>query len=148
MRPTPSETIAGIRTILRDVVEPEVGSEHARSRLREVRAVLAQIDWDDALLHLRRRCEHVRALLDEVGAWIAADPHRSAHFADLAERIASPRDESAETFAELNARHDDDAALLVEAGDVLAHWDRDHPDATPDESGRALRMLILRRLAS
>ncbi|NMH98227.1 hypothetical protein [Pseudonocardia acidicola] len=153
MRPTPSETIAGIRAILKDVVEPEVGSEYARSRLREIRAVLAQIDWNDAWAHVRRRDREIRGLLTEVREWIEADPERADRFADLAARIGAARDgsaqdDSAETFAELNACHDADAALLVEAGEALARWGRDHPDAGPEESGRELRMHILQRLGS
>ena len=48
MRPTPAETITQIRRLLKDVIEPDLQSDYARSRLREIRAVLAQTDWDDA----------------------------------------------------------------------------------------------------
>lgn len=146
MRPTPSETIAGIRRILKDLVEPEVRSEYARQRLREIRAVLAQIDWDDALLHLHRRDKAIQGLLTEIREWIDADPGRARDLADLSARLGAVRDEPAETFAEVNARHDANAALLVAAGDALVQWHRDHPDAGPDGSGRELRMRILQRL--
>ncbi|MBA4857503.1 hypothetical protein IU443_12620 [Nocardia farcinica] len=46
MRPRPSEVIAGIRAILAETIAPELTSEHAKARLTEIRAVLAQIDWD------------------------------------------------------------------------------------------------------
>ena len=51
MRPSPAEVLAGIRRILKDVIAPEIGSELARLRLAEIRAVLAQVDWNNVALH-------------------------------------------------------------------------------------------------
>lgn len=55
MRPRPSEIVTGVRAILKDVIGPELSSEHAKSRLSEVRAVLAQVDWDNAGFALAAR---------------------------------------------------------------------------------------------
>ena len=63
MRPRPSEVVAGVRAVLRDTIEPELTSGHARSRLADIRAVLAQLDWDDGVLDLRRRTAELRAAL-------------------------------------------------------------------------------------
>ena len=63
MKPSPTQTAAGLRRILKDVVAPELSSDHARQRLEEVRVVLAQMDWDDAGLALRRRVAALQELL-------------------------------------------------------------------------------------
>ncbi|MDP9182144.1 MAG: hypothetical protein M3P04_05145 [Actinomycetota bacterium] len=65
-RPSPQEIVDGLRRMLKEVVEPELHSEHARQRLAEGRAVLAQVDWDDAGLHLARRTEDLRSALAEM----------------------------------------------------------------------------------
>src|SRR5256885_1945886 len=83
MRPTPAEVIAGVRRILKDVIEPEVGSEYARSRLRELRAVLAQVDWNDAALHLQQECDLLAEQLAVADSWIAAEPARESAFGRL-----------------------------------------------------------------
>lgn len=145
MRPTPAETIAGIRRILRDVVEPEVGSEYARQRLREVRAVLAQIDWDDAALRLRRRDEGLRGLLAETRAWIEAAPERREAFADLLPRLAGPDEPVPEELAELNDAYARHAAALTEVAGRLASWLRAHPE---DAGGRELRLRLMRHFAA
>ncbi|GLZ15954.1 hypothetical protein Acsp04_61890 [Actinomadura sp. NBRC 104425] len=144
MRPTPAETIAGIRRILRDVVEPEVGSEYARQRLREVRAVLAQIDWDDAALRLRRRDQALRGLLADARTWIEADPARRRAFADLLPQLAGPGEPVPEELAALNAVHARHAAVLTEVAGRLATWLRAHPE---DAGGRELRLRMMRHLA-
>lgn len=142
MRPTPAETIAGVRRILRDVVEPEVGSEYARSRLREVRAVLAQIDWDDAALHLRRQSDAMLELLAETRAWIDADPARAREFADVDLQPPTPA-RGTESFTELNSVRARCGELLANVADRLAVWIRSHPE-NPD--GRKLLMRLMRHM--
>ena len=136
MRPTPAEAIAGVRRILRDVVEPEVALDYARSRLREVRAVLAQIDWDDAALRVRRDRDAQRVLLAAVLSWIEGDPARAEALAEPAARLGESGPADPETFAEINQARAADAALLVAVADALAAWTRSHPD---DDSARELR---------
>ncbi|HEY0448697.1 hypothetical protein [Actinophytocola sp.] len=131
MRPTPAETIAGVRRILRDIVAPAVTDEYARTRLREVRAVLAQLDWDDAPLRLRTETETMRGLVAEFRRW--AD-----------EPTTRPTTRAPETFAELNATHAEVAAQLAEAASRLDTWCREHPH---DEDARALRQRLIRALA-
>ncbi|MWA03244.1 hypothetical protein F8568_023270 [Actinomadura sp. LD22] len=145
MRPTPAETIAGVRTILRDVVEPAVDSEYARARLREIRAVLAQTDWDNAALRLRREVEGLRALLAEIRDWAEDDPERSSAFADLAGEVTGPAGPDQETFSALNDLRAAHAAALVEAADRLAGWTRSRPR---DESARELRLRLIGHLAA
>jgi hypothetical protein len=141
VRPTPAEVISGVRRILRDVVEPEVGSEFARSRLREVRAVLAQVDWDDAALQVRRDRDTLRALNAESRAWMLADPARAAAFEGLASPITPSDGPEPEPFTDLNASYAAEAALLAEVSGALARWTGEHPDDIP---ARQLR----RRLAA
>ncbi|MFN2538767.1 MAG: hypothetical protein ABR549_11580 [Mycobacteriales bacterium] len=96
-RPSPQEVVDGIRRTLDDVIAPELTSEHARQRLAEVRAVLAQLDWNDAGLQLAQRTARLRALLARAGG-----------DADLVDQ--SPAD----TWAGLAAQHDAYAAALLE----------------------------------
>lgn len=63
MRPLPSEIIAGVRAILAETIAPELTTEHARSRLAEIRAVLAQIDWDNSGFELISRTERLSGAL-------------------------------------------------------------------------------------
>lgn len=138
MRPTPAETIAGVRRILRDVIEPELASDHARSRLREVRAVLAQIDWDDAAVQVRRSTARHRAALRELRSWATTDPDREAAFAGLEPPPAPGVDA---VFADLVAEGTAVAALLVAAIARLDTWSETHPAAGAVEE---LRTMLLR----
>jgi hypothetical protein len=144
MRPTPAETISGIRRILKEVIEPEVGSEYARARLHEIRAVLAQIDWDDAALHLLRRYGTLVELTTEVRQWIAAEPERAVVFADLAARLPGGPAPRGTTFAELAEAHRQVAAVLAESVTRISHWSRSRSD---DRSGSELCDLLVLRLA-
>jgi hypothetical protein len=144
MRPTPAETISGIRRILRDVVEPEVGSEYARARLREVRAVLAQIDWDNAGIRLNQDALALQALLRDCHAWISADPDRRAHFAAPSERLeyvlADAPPGAPEDFSHCSERrHRQDEAVTALVG-PLEYWLEAHPD---DREGQALRRRLI-----
>jgi hypothetical protein len=136
MRPTPAEVIAGVRRVLRDVVEPEVGSEYARTRLREVRAVLAQLDWDDASLQVQLERTRMRALLADAQAWMTEAAGSEPVFEALAGRVEALIDTEATTLAEHNSARATEAGLLVEVSDALAGWTRAHPD---DEGARELR---------
>lgn len=66
MRPSPQELVDGVRRILKEVVEPELTSDHARQRLAETRAVLAQLDWDNAGLLLAQRTAALREVLADL----------------------------------------------------------------------------------
>ncbi|MDT3445630.1 MULTISPECIES: hypothetical protein [unclassified Pseudofrankia] len=147
MRPTPAETIAGVRAVLRDVIEPEVRSDFARARLREIRAVLAQIDWDDAALRVRHRTDLVVGLLADIDEWVGADGDRRDHFADLARRIRSLSDGPLETFAEVNARYTQAAEILAQASHDLGVWWRAHQGSESDDSCPELRLRIVAQLA-
>lgn len=141
MRPTPAETIAGVRRILRDVVEPEVGSEYARARLREIRAVLAQVDWNDAALRMRAETETHQHMLREIDRWAAADPERREQ---LGTATMPPLPTSHASFAELAEVHTAVAGHLTEAVDRLAAWCRAHPT---DREARDLRTHLINTLA-
>ncbi|MCR5980595.1 hypothetical protein GDN83_23200 [Gordonia jinghuaiqii] len=73
MRPQPSEIISGIRAILDDTIAPELTSDHARSRLIEIRAVLAQIDWDNAGFELVARADSLAAGLADARHWLPGE---------------------------------------------------------------------------
>lgn len=102
MRPSPSETIAGIRTILADTIAPELTSEHARARLSEIRAVLAAVDWDNAGFTLAARSSALAVALESP--------------AQRASEIV-PTAPTAQTFEDYGRYHDKLAVLAV---DVMA----------------------------
>lgn len=142
MRPSPADVITGVRRILKDVVGPEVASEYARSRLAEVRAVLAQVDWNDAALRLRQDVLVQRQLLAEIDRWRSASLDRVEHFAAVAP--ANICTELPATYDELDEVYRSEAASLVELNRSLAIWTRAHPH---DVSARDLRTTILAALA-
>jgi hypothetical protein len=144
MRPTPSETISGVRRILKEVIEPDLQTEYARTRLREIRAVLAQVDWDDAVLRLRRSDEVVRALLAEIQGWADAQPDSTPELEGLRGKVVPKNEEPSQTFAGLNDRYQERAARLVAASDLLAAWDRRHGGS--DADCRRLRLRVIEQL--
>jgi hypothetical protein len=77
MKPLPSEVITGVRRILKETIAPELTSDHARSRLDEIRAVLAQVDWDDAGFVLAARNRSLAEVLGRIDEWRAGDPDRA-----------------------------------------------------------------------
>ncbi len=123
MRPLPSEVIAGVRRILKETIAPELTSGHARSRLDEVRAVLAQVDWDDAGFALAARNRVLYHALERIEEWRTADPVRSRAFPPLTVSV-SPEDR----MAAHQAAYRELAAAAVAAVDPLADWLTDHPD--------------------
>lgn len=143
MQPSPADVIVGVRRILKEVIGPEVASEYALSRLEEVRAVLAQVDWNDAALHLRKDVLTQRRLLSEIDDWSAASLDRVEQCAGV---TTSPADGSdlPESYADLDAVYRREAASLVEANRALATWARAHPG---DDSARELRSAVLAALA-
>ncbi|BAH50740.1 hypothetical protein [Rhodococcus opacus] len=136
MRPTPQEIISGISRILKDTIEPQLADEHALNRLREIRSVLAQVDWNDAAIKLGRDTDAVDALLQDWSAWSDADETRSAAFAaqrtQIAELLASSYESLRhEPFAELEARHAQYERVVVDVSSATSQWSRDgnHGDA-------------------
>jgi hypothetical protein len=137
MRPTPQETISGISRILKNTIEPHLTDEHALNRLREIRSVLAQIDWNDAPMKLGRETEAVAALLQDWRAWADADDARSSAFvtqrAQIDELLAVPDGSSHyEPFAALEARHARYTHMVVEVSTATSRWSRegnDRPEA-------------------
>lgn len=138
MRPLPSEVIAGVRRILKDTIEPELVSGHARSRLVEVRAVLAQLDWDDAAFTLAARNRALAGALGEIAAWRAAEPARSAAIPDT--EVVRPEQE---TLAAHQAAYVLLAAAAVALVEPLETWLSEHP---ADEQARGLRQGLLAAL--
>lgn len=124
-RPRPSEVIAGIRSVLADVIAPELTSDHARSRLAEVRAVLAQVDWDDNAFAERERALALRRSLDAATDWIDVP---------LPE---PPAVESLRAYEEFADRLGAIAAVAVER--LSAHLDR---EASDEAARRAFGRLL------
>jgi hypothetical protein len=135
MRPTPSELIKQVRRVLRDVIEPELASEYARARLAEVRAVLAQVDWDNAGLHVRTQTTALRDVLVELRTWVGADDRRRAHFG----QIDLPEVDAVD-FAGWNKWHAHYTGLVASLIDPLEDWLRANPD---DSDGVQLRRKLL-----
>jgi hypothetical protein len=129
VHPTPAQIIGGIRGILKDVVEPDLSSDYARGRLREVRAVLAQVDWNNAGVALARDNAAVEAMLHRHVARLAGAAGLSA-LIDLVQATLGGLIPSAEvpTFEAVNARHAELGAVVVALINPLSDWARDHPE--------------------
>lgn len=125
MKPRPSEIIAGIRTILAETIAPELTSDHARSRLSEIRAVLAQVDWDDAGFVLESRTSVLAERLAQARHWVGAP------LPDL------PSEHSFDAYQGYGERL---GVLAIDALErLIAHLD-DHPD---DEAARSIYQRLL-----
>lgn len=138
MRPLPSEVIAGVRRILKETIEPELTSAHARARIGEVRAVLAQVDWDDAAFALAARTHDLARVLGRISEWRVADPVRRAAFPPVTVVAAEE-----ETLAAHQAAYERLAAAAAAVVEPLATWVTEHPD---DERARELRAELVTAL--
>ena len=142
VHPTPAETIRGVRQILKDIVEPHVSSDYARSRLREIRAVLATFDWDDPATGVRHEIACLRRVLDDAREWARGDEARAAA---LAEALGGelPQEPAADSrFEAVCAYRDDVAQRVIRATDRLRDWSRSHPgDGTDTVLSRALEIM-------
>jgi hypothetical protein len=132
--------VQGVRRILREVIEPDLASEHARKQLRQIRAVLAQVDWDDAGFTLAERNRGLADALGDLRQWVEQDRQRVSAFAaarpalqDIAASGVNTFDAQAEWERRLSA-----AAIAVV--DPLADWLARFPD---DHYLHALRRRIL-----
>jgi hypothetical protein len=125
MRPRPSEIIGGIRSVLADTIAPELTSQHARSRLSEIRAVLAQVDWDNAGFQLKARASVLAEHLAEAGAWVGG---------------SLPANPAEESFDAYQAYSEQLAALAVGALERLSVHLDDHPE---DEFARTAYQRLL-----
>jgi hypothetical protein len=140
VRPTPSEVVQGVRRILRDVIEPDLASEHARKQLRQIRAVLAQVDWNDAGFALAERNGRLADALMDLRRWIEQAPQRISDFAVAApalQDIAAPEVDTFDSQAEWERRLSAAAVAIV---DPLADWFARFPD---DRDLDALRRRVL-----
>jgi hypothetical protein len=142
MRPTPNELVAGVRRILKEVIEPELVSDHARQRLAEVRAALAQVDWDEAGLRLAAATASRREFLTAMRDWCHADASAASFLEpwlpDVARAIEG---DLGTTFHSLNEQHDRCGVALVQVTGALETWMRAHDD---DVTAKALweRLLV------
>lgn len=125
MRPRPSEIITGIRAVLADTIAPELNSEHARSRLAEIRSVLAQVDWDNAGFALQKQCCSLAAALTQGQQWT---------------RQAVPVAPTQHSFDAYQQYWEQLAKLAVAAQETLSSHVAAHPDDQP--AARAYRQLL------
>jgi hypothetical protein len=100
MRPTPSETIAGIVRILRETVAPALDDAHARAQLQQIMTVLGQLRVEDPAADLAADNERLHRLLGQCADWATADGHRRGAFA-IAIAIGEPP--TATTFTAAHA---------------------------------------------
>jgi len=130
MRPTPQEVIDHVRRVLKDVVAPELTNDHARQRVAEVRAVLAQTDWNGAGLRLAAETGELREVLTQLRTQgITSDLTDAA----LAEPLGS-------TFDEVREQHELCAAAVVA---LLAELERRAYDDGPVAEARARLLATL-----
>lgn len=139
MRPKPSELIAGVRAVLKDTVLPDLGSEHARTRVVEIRALLAQVDWDDAGFGLVRRNAALADALRECEAWRRADEQRTAAWPPC-----SVNEVAEETLDGHLERYEDLAASAAAVVEALGEWIAEHPG---DAEARQVLRAMARALA-
>ncbi|SNR91095.1 hypothetical protein SAMN06265360_13121 [Haloechinothrix alba] len=143
MHPTPAELLAGVCRILSEVIEPDLSSEYARARSREVRATLIQIDWDNAGIDLGVRVARLHNLLVDCGEWIDAEPTRRAHFGTAGSRLRSVTSNGVDITGGFDAANRQRAAqddAIVALINPLEDWLTDHPD---DSHGNSLRRNLL-----
>jgi hypothetical protein len=138
MKPLPSEVIAGVRRILKETIAPELTSDHARSRLDEIRAVLAQVDWDDAGFVLAARNRILADALGRIEEWRTADPAGRRAFRPLVVRVSQE-----DRLAAQQAVYQELAAAAVAIVDPLSDWLDVHPD---DVEARAMHRALLAAL--
>ncbi|HWE57417.1 MAG TPA: hypothetical protein VG435_18065 [Acidimicrobiales bacterium] len=148
MRPTPSETIAGVRRLLGEVLDTCEIDDYARSRLSEIDAALGQVDWDDALTEVAAANAATAELIRSGLEWMDSHPPANLHairsgwerrYRDAAagagaartgpelEALLSECVAPAETFARHNARFAATQATAVDLSDYVAEWCRAHP---------------------
>ncbi|MGQ4599642.1 hypothetical protein [Nocardia sp. R6R-6] len=124
MRPLPSEIIAGVRAVLAETIAPELTTEHARSRLAEIRAVLAQIDWDNSGFELISQTERLSGALRD------ARPFAGVELPD------APMEKNAAAYQRY---HEDLAACATSVLAALRTPAADRPD---DEARVAYRAIL------
>jgi hypothetical protein len=122
VRPQPSEIIGAVRGVLKEV-RAQVATEAGRARLDEVRAVLAQVDWDDAGFELATRTRDLASVLDDIAAWRDRDPARCAALPEL-EPVLLPAEQ---TYAGHQAAYVAAARAVVALVVPMAEWLADHP---------------------
>lgn len=144
MRPTPQEIVTGAIRVLTQTVAPTVGDDYAANRLREVCAVLGQIDWDNAAAAVAADNRVAETLLSKWCDWVDADTSRAtatqrATVADLLTDSAK----GAVTFTDLNERNAELRRTVVDAAEAVTAW------AGGDEARRmAARPLLTAMLAN
>jgi hypothetical protein len=138
MTPLPSEIIAGVRRILEETIAPELTSGHARSRLHDIRAVLAQVNWDDAGFVLAERCRRISAALAAIEAWRASDATRAQALPPVSADF--PAEPSMAAYSEAYRGL---AAAAVALVDPLTDWLAAHPD---EREAKALYQSLLEAL--
>lgn len=91
MTPAPNDLIASVRNLLRDVVATELQTDVARARLRQVMALLRDVDWNDAALVLWRENTALADLLTRWGAQPSPQTDIVLRYESLASRNAELR---------------------------------------------------------
>ncbi|MFI7195158.1 hypothetical protein ACIBQ0_35975 [Nocardia nova] len=125
MRPRPSEVVAGIRSILAETIGPELSSEHARSRLAEIRAVLAQIDWDNVGFALTARSAELARWLERAGQHVG--------------EVVVPNRPETENYAVYERYYEELAELAVQVlGRLRTHLDEQPGDEPARHAYRGL----------
>lgn len=101
MRTSNNQLIDSVRALLRSIVLPELQSDLARARLRQILATLRDVDWDETPLTVLRENETLEALLENWGAEVQGRDDRVAlHFDELARRNADLRRQLASRISE------------------------------------------------
>jgi hypothetical protein len=138
MRPSPAEAADGLARILRDTVAPHIGDPHAATQLRQVIAVLGQIDWNDSAFALLAADQRLMDLLSNCTSWIDDAPARLGSFSPI--RLEpGPAPTSFSEAAEHHRRHRQMLSTFI---DELAGWRVNESDGASqpivDRIGRAL----------
>lgn len=137
MRPTPSETIAGVRRLLGEVMDTCQIDGYARARLSEIEAALGQVDWDDALTEVANVNGTSGGLIRDALDWMDVDPSAHADVAIDRTHLDALLDDCSpvQPFSQHNGRYAALQQVAVRLIDHLAGWVNVHPE---DEAAVAL----------
>jgi hypothetical protein len=142
LRPTPAETIAGIRRALREILETATVDDYARTRLIEIEAVLGRAEWDDAVVQVADENRAAARFVTRGLEWMNSDPRHHAHLGvdrDELDRVLAACRLPVEPLSSHNERGALCRKAVIELAAHLHDWVRAHPGDS--EAGELLAQI-------
>lgn len=78
MNPSPQQAIDGVRRVLSDVIAPALADDVALAAVRDIRALLAQYDWNDVVPDMAERNVAGARLVQLCATWLETMPGTAA----------------------------------------------------------------------